>query len=155
MLEFPALLVRPPGPDGRRYILNGAGDKVLGLAISHRPAGLWRWFSRSTTEVHEADEAPLVCSVRPGWIWPTRYEVRDAEGYLVGTLVSRFILNEFNRRIAEMHRPSGHSIQLQSHRGDLLAKLHRDDENWLLEFAREKELDPFLKMLLLAVALRE
>lgn len=155
MLEYSTLLLGAPGPDSRRSILDGESHKVLGFASANRPAGSWSWLSRITTEVREADDAPLVCSVRPVWLWSTRYQVRDAEGYLVGTLVSRFILNEFNRRIAEIHRPANHPIQLQSHRGDPLARLRRDGENWLLEFATEKELDPFLRMLLLAAALRE
>src|SRR5437899_375936 len=100
MLEYPALLLRPAGSDGMRPIVGPSGTP-LGFARMAKAKGIRRWLGWQEIEVHEEEDSPLLFTIRRRWTWPARFEVCDAEDYLVGSLAGRFLLNEFNRRLAE------------------------------------------------------
>src|SRR5204862_4081292 len=81
MLEHPALLLPPPGPDGARPILDADSRKKVGFAAWRPLPGLRGWLSGSVLKVHEEEDAPLLFTVGRRWKGSARHEVRDAEGY--------------------------------------------------------------------------
>src|SRR5436853_145767 len=123
MLEAPALLLRPPGPNGTRLILHAGSGQPLGFACWLAGERSWRWLAGPVLEVHEEDDAPLLLTVRQRWWWSARHEVRDAEGSVVGSLVKRFILNEFNRWIASSNWAGENRLSLDNPKREPLAEL--------------------------------
>lgn len=156
MLEHHALLLLPPDAKGSRSIRAAkAPSQTLGFACRRDPEGIWSWLDYPVCEVHEEEDAPLLFTVRRRWTWPARFDVRDAEDVLVGSLVGRFVLNEFNRRIAERRRLSNCLVALYGPVEEPLATLEAGAAGLRVTFHAETERDPFVKMLLLAAALYE
>lgn len=153
MLECPALLLDSPRTSGSRSILAAETGKKVGFAEARPLSGIWGWLGASIIEVREEEDAPLLCTIWRRFAWSLRREVRDAEGYTVGAVVGRIVLNEFNRRIAECTPLSAGQGSMLTPRGELLATLETTATGLKLEFRPEVEGDPFLKMLLLAAAL--
>jgi hypothetical protein len=154
MLEVPGLLLRPPGPDGARAIVHAGTRQPLGFACRRPAQGLSRWLSGPIIEVHEEEDAPLLLTIRSPWRWSSHHQVRDAEGYLVGSLVGRFVFNEYDRCIAAASQVGDVRLVVRSPKGEALAELETTPDGVRLDFRPELAIDPFAKMLLLAAALR-
>lgn len=133
LLEQAVLLVRA---EARRRVLLSAAGEVVGHA-GWRRDGWFRW----VLEVHEQDQSPLVCTIRRRLAWPSRREVRDAEGELVGFLTPGLILDRWERvalRFRDGCFVGDHGLVLARWCGERLE---------LLDGVRH---DPFAKMLLVA-----
>jgi hypothetical protein len=149
MLERQGLLVRDADDDGSRVIEDAATGSLLGAArpVAARPVWLP---ARPVLEVREAEDAPLVFTVRRVWSLVTRYEVRDAEGRPVGSVAGPVITSRDGRPVATLG-PDG---VFQGVDGGALGRTTRAKGGVELHFADGVAADPFGKMLLLAALLR-
>jgi hypothetical protein len=148
MLERQGLLVRDADDAGSRAIEDAAAGSLLGSArpVAARPGWLP---SRPVLEVREADDAPLVFTVRRVWSLVIRYEVRDAEGRPVGSVAGPVLFTRDGRRVATL-APDG---AFRGVDGDVLGRMSRAKGGVELHFADAVAADPFGKMLLLATVL--
>jgi hypothetical protein len=94
MLESPSLLLLPAAaetPDGQRQTILDAPTKAPVGFVYRRPVTGPRWLVRwfrppPVLEVHEAEDEPLLFTVRCLWPWVSRWEVCDADGHVLGRL---------------------------------------------------------------------
>ncbi len=99
MLENNSLLLRTEaalsGANGlaaalepAQVVLDPLSGALLGFAgWQQRGLGWWRrWWTRPVLAVHEGDDAPLLCTIHALWGLSARWEVRDADGNVLGTL---------------------------------------------------------------------
>ena len=149
MLERARLLVRDADGEGSRAIEDAATGSLLGSA---RPVAVQsRWLpARPVLEVREAEDAPLVFTVRRVWSLVTRYEVRDAEGRPVGTLAGSVMAGRDGRCVAVLG-PDG---VFRGVDGSVLGRVTRAKGGVELYFTERVAADPFGKMLLLTAVLR-
>ncbi|HZT81381.1 MAG TPA: hypothetical protein VFA26_14220, partial [Gemmataceae bacterium] len=86
MLEEQTLLLGPWAAGGRAVVAPATG-RPLGVVRRQRAARPWwlRWLAGPVLAVHEADDEPLLFTVRRAWGLGRR-EVCDADGRLVGRL---------------------------------------------------------------------
>ena len=154
MLEHDTLLLRPWSlpADGTRQrpIVEPATHGLLGFARTVKPRPGWRgWFDTPALEVHEAEDEPLVFTVRRLGGWKPTWEVRDADGHLVG------LRDRIGRPFALRGKtPDGTATGFfRSPDEHELARLVSSTEGTRLEFAANGTDNPFLRMLLLAAAL--
>ncbi len=165
MLETGALLLRactaPPGvADGpaaalepARAVLDALTGAPLGFA-GWRRGGMWpRWLVRPVLAVHESDDAPLVFTVHGLWGLSGRWEVRDADGNVLGVLCGPLIKDRFGRNLALGERPDGGVGRVRDGDGRELMTVMATPDGTRIAFAAAAERNPFLKMLLLAAAL--
>jgi hypothetical protein len=165
MLETGALLLRdctalPGVEDGAaaalepaRAVLDALTGEPLGFA-GWRRGGLWpRWLARPVLAVHESDDAPLVFTVHALWALSGRWEVRDADGNAIGVLCGSLIKDRFGRNLASWERPDGGLGRARDGDGRELMTVMPTPEGTRVAFTDAAERNPFLKMLLLAVAL--
>jgi hypothetical protein len=165
MLENGALLLRtctaPPGVaegaaaalEPARCVLDALSGEALGFA-GWRRGGPWpRWLARPVLAVHEMDDAPLVFTVHGLWGLSGRWEVRDADGNVLGTLCGALIRDRFGRNLALWERPPGGIGRARDGDGRDLMTVMATTEGTRVAFASDAERNPFLKMLLLAAAL--
>ena len=164
MLENGALLLRP-GP-----ALPAAGGEAAGLeparavsdALTGAPLGFagwrrrggswWRWLSRPVLAVHENDDAPLLFTVHGLWGLAARWEVRDAEGNVLGVLSGALVKDRFGRNLARWERADDVTRARDGDGRELLTATTTADGK-RVAFAPEADGNPFLKMLLLAAVL--
>jgi hypothetical protein len=167
MLENGALLLRtcsaPPGVvDGAaaalepmRAVLDALTGTPLGFAGWRRGGLLPRWLTRPVLAVHESDDAPLVFTVHGLWGLSARWEVRDADGNVLGVLSGRLIKDRFGRNLALWDRPAGGVGRALDGDGRELMTVMVTPDGTRVAFAAEAERNPFVKMLLLAAVLIE
>jgi hypothetical protein len=106
-------------------------------------------------EVRETDDAPLLFTVHGLWGLFARWEVRDADGNVLGTLCGPLVKDRFGRNLALMERPAPDAARARDNDGQELMTVMRTAEGARVTFAGDAEGNPFLKMLLLAAALIE
>src|SRR5436190_12680891 len=81
-------------PSSRPRPLHSAGGELVGVARRVRGG---RWSLWPTLEVREAEDEPLLLTVRRAWsLWP-RWDVLDAEGERVGVLAGDRVLDRWDR----------------------------------------------------------
>jgi hypothetical protein len=168
MLENGALLLRPcsaaPGarPEGEaaalepaRAVLDALTGAPLGFAgWRPRRVRLWpRWLSRPVLAVHESDDAPLLFTAHRLWGLSAQWEVRDADGHVIGVLCGLLVKDRFGHSLALYDRPGEGVGRARDRDGRELMTLMTTPEGTRVAFAAEAEANPFLKMLLLALAL--
>jgi hypothetical protein len=165
MLENGALLLRPcaasPAAAGEaaalepaRAVLGALTEAPLGFAGWRRGGRLWpRWLSRPVLAVHETDDAPLLFTVHGLWGLSARWEVRDADGNVLGTLCGPLIRDCFGRDLALWERPAPLVGRARDGDGRELMTVMVTTEGTRVAFTTAAEGNPFLKMLLLAAAL--
>jgi hypothetical protein len=154
MLEQRALLL-PPSSAARRPILGDSGA-ALGFAVWRQAAPLpwWRRAWRSVLEVHENEDESLLFTVRRCWTLLPRREVREADGWRVGTLLGPLVDDERGRRLAVRSLEADRRTStFRSRRGAALAWIAPEGEALRLTFGELVEGEPFVKMLLLAALL--
>jgi hypothetical protein len=95
MLEYPNLLIRPN--DTGWDIVEPDTGRLLGVARrrSVRPTWRLRWLERATVDVLEAEDEPLVFTVRRLWGFVPRWEICDADGHRVALVQRGRILDAF------------------------------------------------------------
>ncbi|HKI35580.1 MAG TPA: hypothetical protein VKA46_27230 [Gemmataceae bacterium] len=169
MLENGALLLRPcaafPGAaaegeaaalEPARAVLDALTGAPRGFAGWRRRGRLWpRWLSRPVLAVHESDDAPLLFTVHGLWGLAARWEVRDADGNVLGVLCGPLIKDRFGRNLALWERSAGDVGRARDGDGRELMTVMATPEGTRVAFAAGAEGNPFLKMLLLAAALVE
>jgi hypothetical protein len=165
MLETGTLLLLPctaspaaggeaAGLEPARAVLDARTGAPLGIAGWRPCAGLWRrWLGRPVLAVHESDDAPLLFTVHRLWGLSARWEVRDAEGNVLGRLCGPLITDRFGRHLALWERPAGGAGRARDAGGRELMTVGAAADETRVAFAAEAEGNPFLKMLLLAVVL--
>jgi hypothetical protein len=148
MLEREILLVRDAGDDGSSAIEDPGTGTPLG---SVRPTARRGWLPLPPVlEVREADDAPLVFTVRRAWSFAPRFEVRDAEGRPIGQLAGPMVADGGGRTVALL----GGDGAFRSRDGTMLARVRRARHGTEIHFADAPGTDPFARMLLLAAVLR-
>lgn len=182
MLEAHTLVVRPCSPAAvssgvagsvrLREIVDGVTGQALGYVYQAAPVPWWRrWLGPIVLALHEAEDEPLVCTLRRAWPFSTTWEVCDADGHPLGLLhpplfprvlarqplllISRFLdsVSGQDRGILALFRPddgakgSGCFFDM---RGTLLAQTRHDAAGHWLVYRECLEGEPILKMLLLA-----
>jgi hypothetical protein len=163
MVENGALLLRPcaafPGAavaalEPAHVVLDALTGAPLGFAGWRRRGGAWRrWLSRPVLAVHESDDAPLLFTAHGLWGLSARWEVRDADGGVIGVLCGPLVKDRFGRNLALWeHGPGGAGRARDRDGRELLAALPTADGTRVV-FTAETEGNPFLRMLLLAAAL--
>jgi hypothetical protein len=156
MLEQRALLLLPPGPDARRPIVAADTGAAVGFACWSPPGALpwWRRPWRRVLEVRELEDEPLLFTVRRCWSLLPRREVRDADGWRVGTLLGPRLDDDRGRRLAlRCWEAGGRASAFRTRRGELLAWSAEDGDSLRLTFGELVQDEPFVKMLLLGAAL--
>ena len=155
LLERKVLMLALRVASGRRAILDPENGTPVG-SIRRRPRLGWRArFTRRVIEVQELEDDSLLCTVRRCWSLAAWYEVRDADEHLVGWHGGPLLLDRAGHRVAmrEDEAEAGMSRYV-SPDGMTLARLAWQGEDALLTFADEIAEEPFVKMLLLAAAVR-
>ncbi len=89
------------------------------------------------------------------WGLSARWEVRDADGNMLGGLSGALLKDRFGRPIALWERPAGGVGRARDGAGRDLMTVLVTDEGTRVAFAAAAEGNPFLKMLLLAAVLVE
>lgn len=183
MLEAHTLVIRPclsavPGfgraGDAVRVqeIADAETGQPQGYVYQTAPTSWWRrWLGPTVLAIHEADEEPLVCSLRRGWPLSATWEVCDADGNPLGLLhpplfprvrarQPLLLISSFpesvpgrDRGILAFLRPDdgvefgGRFLDAQ---GGLLAQTDHSAAGHRLSYMARLEGEPILKMLLLA-----
>jgi hypothetical protein len=155
LLEQPALLLRPAGAGWE--LARADGGEAVGAARwrrARRP--WWRRLGRPVLAVHERQgpaEEPLVFTVRRCWSLLPWRAVRDAEGLPVGLILGPRAYNRFGRPVAVLEAEGGEAPAFRAPDGRALARVNPAEGGMRVAFAAEVAHEPFVKMLLLAVAL--
>jgi hypothetical protein len=158
MLELPRLLLTPwdpRGPSPRSLVDPATGDEV-GSVRWREPAAslLGRLLTPPVLEVREAEDEPLLCTLRKLWSWGVVWQVREADGHRVAVVTRREVRNRADRRLALLRDLSDDDgLEMRGQDGMPLAVLRRGGKGDLLTYAAVVEGNPFVKMALLAVAL--
>jgi hypothetical protein len=154
MLEHATLLLLAPGPASVQVVVEPSTGAPLGFA---RPRRLHFWervFGGPLVEVHEHEDASLLCTIRRGRLWPYRRLVYDADGFLIGAVRGRQLEDPPGRVFAvRKPNPEGDGEVFLDADGRTLAALHRAKEGVMVAYSETIAVDPFAKMLVLAAAL--
>lgn len=183
MLEQDRLLLRPwaprstlpgadgVGPDWVRPIVDPATEAPLGFATWQPPrySGWLDWLSPPVLEVREVEESPLVCTAERSLLWTSRWQVRDADRSLVGSLrhyalhLPRrpgtawggvLLIDAFGRQVALLEEStSDASGRFCTPEGFELGAVVPVERGMLVSFHGPAAGNPFAKMLLLTAAL--
>jgi hypothetical protein len=155
LLERKVLLLAPRDASGRRTIVDPETAAPIGFCQRRPRLGWWSRFARRVMSVHELLDESLLCSVRRCWSLFSWYEVRDADDQVVGWHGGPLVVNRSGRHVAvrEEETETGTSWIVGT-KGATLARLARQEDDVCLSFTEEVSGQPFVKMLLLAAALR-
>lgn len=128
---------------------------LVGSASWRRSGSRWlRWLRRPILEVRENEDAPLVFTAHRCWGVAPHWEVRDADGNTVGLLYGSVVKDRFGRNLALADVPvAGWPVCVRDAEGRELMALTEQGGEARLAFGPAAEGNPFLKMLLLAIAL--
>jgi hypothetical protein len=153
MLERNELLLQPRNNSGTQTIADPLTGVVLGLArwLGWEDRGWWGWLRATHLSVHEAEDEPLVFTVRRSWGLWQRTEVCDADDHHVGSLRGAALHGRDGRTVA-LEEPAAGGGLFRGGSGQELARWTAGPDGARLLFSPEVN-DPFLKMLLLAASL--
>jgi hypothetical protein len=157
MLESPALLIRPPDAAAARAVVEPADGVRLG-AVRRRRVARWPafWLCPTLLEVREAEDEPLVFTVRRGWLWPGGRVVLDADGRHVGSLNGPWLCDRGGRGLGVVVRNGAVGDRvIRGVDGRFWAAVHDGPSGTRIDFAADLEGEPFVRMLVLAAALAE
>ena len=151
MLEASTLLIRrvAEGCD----ILEPESDRPLGIARPRPPLFSWvmGWFQRRAVDVFEAEEEPLVFTLRRLWGFSRKWEICDADGNRVALVKRGQIYDAFGRPWATME--SRHD-EISFGAGERqFAQARRTPSGLHISFARDLQNHPLTKMSLLGAIL--
>jgi hypothetical protein len=154
MLEHSTLLLQPPDEASNQAVVDPSTGAPLGFA-GRRPVGLWRQlFAARVLEVHEHEDASLLCIIRESWLGRVRV-VDDADGRRIGVVRGRRLEDGYGRLVAVRGPDPAHDGDgFLDPMGRPLASLTPSKHGATLAFAEAIAADPFAKMLVLAAALR-
>jgi hypothetical protein len=163
MLENGALLLLPGDAlpleasvarESVRTVCDALTGEPVGFAVWRKQRSGWlaRWLLRPVLAVHEMDDAPLLFTIHQLWGLAPTWEVRDAEGFVLGVLVGSALKDHYGRTLAVCFRVQD-GTQVRDAEGRTLLSLTDTPGGKKLTFAPEVETNPFLKMLLVAAAL--
>jgi hypothetical protein len=163
MLESGALLLLPgeslplgttEARESARTVCDALTGEPVGFAVWRKQRGGWlaRWLLRPVLAVHEMDDAPLLFTIHQLWGLAPTWEVRDAEGFVLGVLAGPVLKDHFGRTLALCLRAQD-GTEVRDAEGRTLLTLTEASGGKKLTFAPEAEANPFLKMLLVATAL--
>jgi len=142
MLEHPSLVVESRGPC--RAILDSNSGERIGSAV-RVPRG---WLRPGATAIHESpDNSLLAVTGRANWLGPT--VVWDADGQTVAILRGDLLVGPGGEFLA---RRAGRSFVTSS--SEALVTWTPSANRLLVRFAEQTDGQPFLRMALLAAALR-
>src|SRR5262245_25979965 len=171
----------PPGQT--RTVLDGVTGRYLGFARWHAVApGRWfRWRTRARVEVHETEDASLLCTAHRQWGLSRRWKVYDADGNRVGTfgwgtlhlapevarrwnlpdpaggrkskLQGMLIQDSSGRFLGWIAGPRESAKRLLALDGRELGSLTPAGENAVVRFDSALDRNPFVKMVFLAAFL--
>src|SRR5262245_30150067 len=161
MLEQAGLRLTPwiraalPDPDVCCPVrmVHGLDDALLGFVRETRgPA--WLGCGPRRLDVCETEDAALLMSIEHGWFGFGKWRVLDAEESRVGGVVGNHLLDEQGSRFATL-RPDAAAVSIiRDRQNRALARLETDATgNQILNFAENLEVNPFLRMVLLACAI--
>ena len=143
LLEQVILRVQTEGSSHRLY---GGEGQVVGY--SRLFGGQCLWLPGWKLSVHEKEQSPLVFTIRRCLTLRSRYEVRDAEEDLVGTIVQKMILDRWEQEYYTIE-----TDRILTMLGEPIACWTRDGTAILVEMNLRVQHDPFKKMLALAAIL--
>lgn len=135
-------------------ILESSSCAVVGLARTETaPNGAWlRWFSRRGLAVFESGDEPLVCTVRRRWSLSSCWDLRDADGHVVGRIAPGIVEGALGRFWITVNQANG-VTEFRDRDGQVLAAITRQGDDRLLTFAGQPRDDPFARMLVLGAVL--
>src|SRR5262249_49799017 len=120
-----------------------------------RPRRRWWQFGPRVVDVTELPDSSLLCTSRRCWSLYPWYEVDDADGYLVGWVGGGVLLNTFGNILAfREDDPQPGTSRFHDGERNELGRLAWHGDDVRVEFGDKVTDLPFVKMLLLAAALR-
>lgn len=149
------LLLRPLNPSSVQTVVDPATGAPVGFA-RRPPAGAWqRWFGGGVLEVHEQEDASLLCTIRGRWLRPHCRLVCDADGRGVGEVRGRRLEDRHGRLVAvRWPDAGGRGDVFRDPAGSPLATARPGKDGLAVAFTEAAAADPFTKMLVLAAVLR-
>ena len=155
LLERKALCLSRRCAAGRRAILDLDTASTVGFCQSRPRVGWWARLARRVDAVHEQQDESLLCTVRRSCSLFSWYEVWDADDRRVGWHGGPLLMDGAGHRVAvrENETATGTTLYRSPDR-KVLARLTATCDDVRLTFADEIAGEPFVKMLLLAAALR-
>ncbi|MFL5241121.1 MAG: hypothetical protein ACJ8FY_03355 [Gemmataceae bacterium] len=164
MLEYSRLLLHLRSASKRQagspppIVLGEIVEPVERLALGtirqqRRRPRWWPLGGQSSLAIHEQDDNPLLFTIHRLWTWPRAWEIRDADGTVVGRTRRGVILpwQSLITAISAVHQ--GQTLIFLTPAGKQLGTLLSQEEGLLLAFAEELHEDPLTKMLLLGAVL--
>lgn len=148
------LLLLAPDSTATQVVVEPSTGAPLGFVRPRRP-GFWlHLLGLRLLEVHEHEDASLLCTIRRGLLWPYRRLVYDAEGVLVGAVRGPHLEAPPGRVFAvSKPDPDRRGEAFLDADGQALATLRPGKEGVSVTFTEAIAADPFAKMLVLAAAL--
>ena len=155
LLEYATLLLRNPDPSLAQAVADPATGAPLGFT-RRQPAGPWqRWFGGGVLEVHEHEDASLLCTIRRGWLRPHCRLVCDADGQGVGVVRGRRLEDRHGRLVAVRGPDAGGAgAVFRDPAGLAVATLRPGRDGLAVCFAEAAATNPFTRMLVLAASLQ-
>jgi hypothetical protein len=159
MLEHSRLLVhnwtRKPQTEGGQAWVHAIADAegaALGFVRleSNSNPSWFSWLRKVRLEVLETEDASLLMCVTRSWGVLRAWEVDDAEGHHVGSIITKYIVSTDGARLGHLERSPGGQARIVDSAGRVLARFVKKiggvDE---LTFAPDPQANPFLRMLML------
>jgi hypothetical protein len=158
MLERARLLVRNWARSGddtpRRPILDADTGEPAGFARWQPADGpWWQRLGPATLEVRETEDESLLFVLRRRWGLGTSWEVRDADGRPVA-VVRRGWVEDRRELLAALIERDGAALRFRGGRGEDLGRVEPGADGVSVTFAPGAGENPFLRMAVLAAALR-
>lgn len=155
MLERDDLLIEPwaaaAAAETARTIRALPESEALGYVVQVSAAG---WLAGPAEVVREAEDMPLLMTMRRVWRWSRCWTVRDADDRLVGRIYARQMVNTRGQVVATLEGQPPDMTRFLGLDGRELASSHsRSDGTRVLHFADTPENNPFTRMLLLGAVL--
>jgi hypothetical protein len=154
MLEYDSLTFPPAAMGSGWTIREPVSGKQVGVARRlTREGGFWsRWLGRQRLAVHESEDEPLLCTLHRLWSFREAWELRDADGRVVGKLSRAVLRGRLGRLLTRIESTDGPSTQYRDRQGRTIATLTCSGER-VLTFAPACKGDPFTRMMVLGSAL--